>query len=165
MGTRCISGPLRGGPDGHQTLADLIATMNEQTFDLATLISPVSPGPFFSQYWERQPLHLQRHDEGFYRGLISNRDLENFISQSNARYPAIRLIKNGAYFPPEAYTRDIKSGDESFDGVPDVQKTRPNTETELPCACQVCSGHSARLGQCARSPSESSIMPCTPTRT
>lgn len=38
------------------------------------------------------------------------------------RYPALRLAKGGGYFAPEVYTRNIKHGDESFLGVPDVKR-------------------------------------------
>jgi hypothetical protein len=48
--------------------------------------------------------------------------VESLISTSDLRYPAIQLAKGGGYFPPEAYTRNVKHGDESFMGVPDVQK-------------------------------------------
>jgi hypothetical protein len=93
--------------------------MTSSAFDLDGLLSPIGSAAFFSTYWERRHLVLQRHQTDFYRQLITTADLENLISHSDARYPAIRLAKGGGYFSPELYTRNIKHGDEHFTGVPD----------------------------------------------
>jgi ribosomal protein L16 Arg81 hydroxylase len=92
------------------------------SFDLAQLLHPLPREQFFAQYWERQPLLLKRGDETFYRSLLSVADLDDIISSGAQRYPAIRLAKGGAYFPQEAYTRDLRYGDEIFQGVPDVDR-------------------------------------------
>ncbi len=91
-------------------------------FEFSTLIQPIGPEAFFAEYWERKPLLLQQRGASYYDPLLSIQDIEEFISQSDARYPAIRLAKGGAFFPPEAYTRDVRYGDEIFRGVPDVEK-------------------------------------------
>lgn len=96
--------------------------MTPELFDFAELLSPLDSREFFSRYWERQHLVLQRNRPDYYESLITTTELESIISDSDARYPAIRLAKGGGYFPPEAYTRNIKHGDESFLGVPDVRK-------------------------------------------
>ena len=92
------------------------------TFDLGRLLSPVSRRDFFSSHWERQHLLLERAEPRYYDSLITAADLEEIISDSDARYPAIRLAKGGGYLPPEVYTHKIKHGDESFLGVPDVRR-------------------------------------------
>ena len=71
-------------------------------WDFARLIQPISADVFFAAHWERKPLLLRRGDRSHYRDLLSIRDIEEFISQAAARYPAIRLAKGGAFFPPEA---------------------------------------------------------------
>jgi len=91
-------------------------------FDLGSLLNPVGIEDFFAIYWERQHLPLHRRQPGYYESLLTAADLEGIISHSDARYPAIRLAKGGNYYPPEAYTRNIKHGDESFVGVPDVKR-------------------------------------------
>jgi hypothetical protein len=96
--------------------------MHSSTLDLASLLRPVSIGEFFSGYWERKPLVIHRGDAGFYEGLLTNRDLEDIVSTSDLRYPAIRLAKDGSYYPPHAYTTDITLGRLTFNGVPDVNK-------------------------------------------
>ena len=96
--------------------------MTPEPFDFDKLLNPVERQDFFSNYWEHQHLLLQRNRPNYYESLITAADMENIISDSDARYPAIRLAKGGGYFPPEAYTRNVKHGDESFLGVPDVRK-------------------------------------------
>ncbi len=99
--------------------------METPTHDLASLLHPFSLAEFFANYWESKPLFIRGAERGiqgaaYYRGLLENRDLEDIISVSDARYPAIRLAKDGAYFPPSVYTKDVTIGDLTFRGVPDV---------------------------------------------
>ena len=96
--------------------------MNRSHLDFATLLRPVTVGEFFSSYWECKPLLIHRRDARFYEGLLTENDLEDIISTSDVRYPAIRLAKNGAYYPPHAYTSDVTLGRLTFNGVPDVNK-------------------------------------------
>ncbi len=99
-----------------------IGPLHNTPFDFERLLRPVGVESFFSNYWEKKHLCLQRSEPYYYQSLLTAQDLETLISHSDARYPAIRLAKGGGYFAPEVYTRNIKHGDESFDGVPDVQR-------------------------------------------
>jgi hypothetical protein len=90
--------------------------------DFASLLHPVSAVEFFSRYWECQPLAIHRMAAEFYEGLLTSRDLEDIISTSDIRYPAIRLAKNGSDYPPQAYTTDVTLGRLTFNGVPDVNR-------------------------------------------
>ncbi|HEX4025017.1 MAG TPA: cupin domain-containing protein [Steroidobacteraceae bacterium] len=96
--------------------------MEPAAFDFSALIHSSSAAAFFASHWEREPLLLQRGDGAYYDALLTIGDIEQFISQADARYPAIRLARDGAFFAPEAYTRDVRYGDETFRGVPDVEK-------------------------------------------
>jgi len=96
--------------------------MRQMNFDLASLVAPYEPGAFFSDFWEQRHLFVKREQPRYYESLITAADLENIISSSDARYPAIRLAKGGNYYAPEAYTRNVKHGDENFMGVPDINK-------------------------------------------
>lgn len=96
--------------------------MPGKPFDFSALLSPVEPETFFATSWERQHFFVRRGQPDYYQSLITAPDLERMISDSDARYPAIRLARDGGYFPPEVYTRNIRHGDESFSGVPDVRK-------------------------------------------
>ena len=88
--------------------------------DFAALLAPVLPDDFFRDHWERKPLHLSRGDAHYYDGVLTNDDLESIISSADLRYPAIQLARDGGYVAPEAYTKNIKFGRESFDGVLDI---------------------------------------------
>jgi ribosomal protein L16 Arg81 hydroxylase len=92
--------------------------------DFAALLAPVLPNDFFRDHWERKPLHLSRGDARYYGGVLTNDDLESIISHADLRYPAIQLTQGGGYLPPDAYTKSIPCGRESFNGVPDVAKVQ-----------------------------------------
>ena len=96
--------------------------MDSAGHHFASLLHPISMGAFFADYWERQPLLVRRGNGDYYRGLLTNRDLEDIISNSDVRYPAIRLAKDGAYFPPQTYTHDVQIGELTFSAVPDLAK-------------------------------------------
>lgn len=96
--------------------------MGRSSHDLASLLHPISVAEFFGSYWERKPLLIRRGDPRFYEGLLTDRDLEDIISTSDLRYPAIRLAKDGSYYPPQAYTTDVTLDRLTFHGVPDVNR-------------------------------------------
>jgi Cupin superfamily protein len=96
--------------------------MHRSHHDFASLLGPISLAEFFGSYWECKPLVIHRGNTRFYEGLLTNSDLEEIISSSDVRYPAIRLAKDGAYYPPHAYTTDVTLGRLTFNGVPDVNK-------------------------------------------
>jgi hypothetical protein len=91
-------------------------------FTLATLLDPIATESFFDRHWERNYLHLARNNPDYYHELLSAANIDETISEGDGRYPAIRLAKGGAFFPAEAYTRNVHYGDDDFNGVPDVEK-------------------------------------------
>ena len=91
-----------------------------KAFDVTALFAPARLENFFREYWERKPLHLSRRDAHYYDSILTNGDLDRIISSADLRYPAIQLARNGCYLAPEAYTKNIKHGSESFNGVPDL---------------------------------------------
>jgi ribosomal protein L16 Arg81 hydroxylase len=92
--------------------------------DLAALLDPVRSEDFFANHWERKPLMNRRGDARYYDALLSGADLDRFINSSDLRYPALQLARDGAYMPPEAYTRPLKHGSEVFAAAPDMEKVR-----------------------------------------
>lgn len=93
-----------------------------QTF--AGLLAPVRAETFFEQNWETKPLHIQRSDRGFYESLLTHRDVEAAIASGGLRYPAIQLARDGGFFAPETFTRNLRSGDDVFTGVPNLERIR-----------------------------------------
>ena len=90
-----------------------------------------------------------------YDDVLSIRDLEQLVESPLARYPAIQLSKGGAYFPPEVYSEDLKSGTSTFTGVPDVQKMAqmklkgliPTGDNPLGGASSILGGLTGKKGQ------------------
>jgi len=96
--------------------------MTPLSLNLEVLLAPIGVERFFELYWEQRYLHIGGRAPGYYRSLLSPTDLEQIVSNPEARYPAIQLARGGKYFPPEAYTHDVKFGSELFAGVPDTQR-------------------------------------------
>lgn len=96
--------------------------MKAPIVDLASLLHPLSSGEFLADYWERQPLVIRRGDSGYYQNLVTDRDLEDLVSDPNTRYPTIRLAKDGLFYRPEIYSSDVQVGLCLFSGVLDLNK-------------------------------------------
>jgi ribosomal protein L16 Arg81 hydroxylase len=96
--------------------------MENRAYNLASLLHPVSVESFLSTYWEKNFLLVQRGDERYYEGLLTSQDLEDTISSWDVRYPAIMLAKDGVFYPPQAYCEDVKMGQVTFSGVPNLKK-------------------------------------------
>jgi len=99
-----------------------VSDVTSHLLNLAALLSPIGVEQFFERYWEQNHLHIQGRPATHYQQLMSAQDLEQIVSNPDARYPAIQLAKGGHYFPREAYTRDLKFGSEVFMGMPDLQR-------------------------------------------
>jgi ribosomal protein L16 Arg81 hydroxylase len=86
------------------------------------LIAPIEPQTFFARHWERAPLHIHRGDAGFYRDVLAKSDLEQMISSGVLRHPALQLSKAGRFYPAESFSRNIRTGADTFSGVLNVGK-------------------------------------------
>lgn len=51
------------------------------TASLEWLLWPLAPATFFSEYWERKPLHLQRHQPDYYKNLFSKAELDKHFME------------------------------------------------------------------------------------
>jgi ribosomal protein L16 Arg81 hydroxylase len=67
----------------------------EAAASLQWLISPLSKELFFSEYWERQPLVVNRQRPHYYNGLLSLDEVDRVLTTLDLRYPNITL-KNAA---------------------------------------------------------------------
>lgn len=103
-------------------MATDFARDQSRTFDLDTMIAPMDAATFFSEYWEKRPLVLSRETPDYYSGLCSPAGIDEVLSSTDVRYPAIRLIRNGPDLPPEAYTHDLRSRRYVFTGVCDTER-------------------------------------------
>ncbi len=69
--------------------------MQPENFDLEKLLRPLSRDQFFTEYWEKKHCFLPRGRRDYFETLMTRGDLETIISNSDMRYPAIRLAKGG----------------------------------------------------------------------
>jgi len=92
--------------------------------DLTALLDPMPVEDFLRDVWERKPLHRKRRDARYYDAVLTGRQIQALLDGADLRHPALQLAKNGAYYPPEAFTRNVKHGTEVFAGVPDMDKVR-----------------------------------------
>uniref|UniRef100_A0A3Q4GI17 Bifunctional lysine-specific demethylase and histidyl-hydroxylase n=1 Tax=Neolamprologus brichardi TaxID=32507 RepID=A0A3Q4GI17_NEOBR len=61
-----------------------------------SLIQPMATDRFFSEYWEKKPLHLQRSDPGtaaYYQSLFQLSDLQSLCSQGLEYYRDINVVR------------------------------------------------------------------------
>jgi ribosomal protein L16 Arg81 hydroxylase len=97
--------------------------MSAITATFADLLAPIEPKSFLEQSWEKEPLHIER-PAGAYKSLLTNNDVEAVIASGGLRYPAIQLAKGGGFYPPEAFTRSLRSGGDVFTGIPVLDRIR-----------------------------------------
>lgn len=91
--------------------------MDKQEFNLSKIISPLKVEDFFTQYWEKAPLVLQRDKSNYYDGLLALPDVDHIISSMGSRYPTIRLVKDGIPIPLKEYAYDLPWGNDTFTGI------------------------------------------------
>ena len=92
------------------------------TFDFGLLIAPIEPAQFFAEFWEKRPLVVARQSPKYYSKLCSLADIDQILSSTDLRYPAIRLVKHGPDLPIDAYTRDLRSRRFVFAGAGDIDR-------------------------------------------
>lgn len=66
---------------------------------LSWLIYPVELPVFYRDYWEQQPLLVQRDDSDYYAGLLSLDGVDSVLSLSSVRPGDLRLVVDGKETP------------------------------------------------------------------
>jgi hypothetical protein len=103
--------------------------VSEPIRSFADTIAPVSTAAFFAANWETKPLHISRSQHDFYQQLLTRRDVDRAISSGGLRFPSIQLARGGRFLPAEAFSRNIRSGDDYFTGVPDIDALNAEYQT------------------------------------
>lgn len=96
--------------------------MKAKFSSFSSLIEPIQLDEFFSEYWEKKPLHVKRSDKQYYKDLITLGNVQSALSFGGLRYPSVQLSKSGAFLHPDVFCSDIRSGEIVFSGVPDQDK-------------------------------------------
>jgi hypothetical protein len=103
--------------------------MSTSIASFTALLAPVEQAAFFKTNWEHQPLHIRCRGARFYNTLLTKADVEAAIASGGMRYPAVQLACDGGFYPPEAFTRTIRSGGDLFTGIPDLDRMRAEYAT------------------------------------
>jgi len=68
------------------------------------VLDPIAETEFFTNYWEKQPLHIARSSENPFEKLISVNAIESLLSTIELFYPSIQLSHAGQTIPAAQYT-------------------------------------------------------------
>nr|UXE45630.1 hypothetical protein Hi04_10k_c5016_00039 [uncultured bacterium] len=83
--------------------------MSEADLPLKALLSPVTEHSFFSDYWEKQSLHLSTDDPRRFEHVFTRRDIDQVITYTRPRFAdtsAFQTIPS----PPPTYVRGVHAG-------------------------------------------------------
>jgi lysine-specific demethylase/histidyl-hydroxylase NO66 len=95
---------------------------------LDRIVEPKSGEDFLAEDWEQRPLVVTRAEPGRFDDLLSVADVERLVCSSGIRYPAFRLVKEGAPVPLSTYTVDVPWTPRPFTGTADVQRVAEEFE-------------------------------------
>lgn len=70
----------------------------------AELVAPLPPEEFFSTYWEKRPLILNRPVAAPHGALLSLDEVDRVLTGSNLDFPMIRLVRNEEQLERSLYT-------------------------------------------------------------
>lgn len=59
---------------------------------LAALIHPITPQEFFSEYFEKKPLHISRNKKDFFRELLSIDRIDELLAEQSLHVPKIKMV-------------------------------------------------------------------------
>lgn len=71
---------------------------------LSLVLDPLSLSDFMQQYWEREPLHIERDDAGYFSGILNIRQVESVLSSHELRFPSVQLSRKLSPVAVAAYT-------------------------------------------------------------
>lgn len=69
--------------------------MTQSEYTINSVLDPVSIDEFFSQYWEKKPLHISRSRPEQYADLLKLIDIESLLSTNQLRFPQLQLTQSG----------------------------------------------------------------------
>ena len=67
---------------------------------------------FFEEVWSQRPLLVEQRDDAAFGDLFALESVDRILSGTFPRRPAVRLVKDGAEFPPGTYVRTVSLGSE-----------------------------------------------------
>lgn len=80
------------------------------------LIHPLTPDDFFSNYWGKRHLHIERNDPKYHHDVLTFDAVDDYLARNDLRYPYIRLVKAGRELPLDNYAHNRTFGENLFQG-------------------------------------------------
>jgi len=101
---------------------DAVPLGNDGRAWLQRLLGATQLDVFFEHYWERQHLFVPASRPTAYDDILSLGEFDRFFSRNDVRYPALQMVKAGRNLPLGDYTRPLKIGTYSSDGLIDMDR-------------------------------------------
>lgn len=73
---------------------------------LHSVLAPLTLETFFSQYWEREPLHIDRGEATHFAKLLKPHHIEQMLSTQRLFYPAVQLTQSDRNISADSYCDD-----------------------------------------------------------
>lgn len=83
--------------------------MSDANLSLKALLSPVSEDSFFSEYWEKQSLHIPSVDPSRFGRVFSRQDVDQVIGYTRPKFNDPSAFQN-VPSPPVTYMRGVLAG-------------------------------------------------------
>lgn len=80
------------------------------------LIHPLTRDDFFSNYWGKRHLHIERNDPTYHHDVLTFDAVDDYLARNDLRYPYIRLVKAGRELPLDNYAHNRTFGENVFQG-------------------------------------------------
>ena len=74
--------------------------------DHENILHPLSREQFFSDHWEKSPLHIERTNPEFFSELLSIADIEALLSTGSQFFPDVQMVNSNAEIPVAEFTGD-----------------------------------------------------------
>lgn len=89
----------------------------------AHIIAPHTIEDFFTNYHEKQMLHVRRDDDSYYNAVLTTTEISDYLDRQDIFYPSLRIVKNGKETPSAEYTmKGVPIGHHRKDGIINTEK-------------------------------------------
>ncbi len=85
--------------------------------DFDGIISPVPTSVFFSEFFKKKPLLIQREQPGFFHQLLSMADMAAYLERKDLCYPSVRVVKDGMELPLAYYVDQEVFGNRKLEKI------------------------------------------------
>ena len=73
------------------------------------ILAPLTCERFVEEYWESQPLHIERSDSAYFTDLLSEENIVQLMQDGTAQFPDVQVINARKAIPIDDYTLDRKA--------------------------------------------------------